>query len=77
MTPEEAKSRVAAQNADLAKLEGDIARLAQQHSGEVLLAIVRALVEMVCASQGDIFRVHNKIRFYRGVMEMLRKAGIQ
>jgi hypothetical protein len=76
MTPEEAKARIAAQNTELAGLEDEISRLATTHSGPVLMAIVRALVEAVSASQGDIFRVHNKIRFYHGVLRMLHEKGI-
>lgn len=76
MTPEEAKKRIAEQDAELAALETKVAQLAMTNSGPVLLAIVRALVEMVCAAQGDIFRVHNKIRFYRGVLTMLQQKGI-
>jgi hypothetical protein len=73
---DEAKAHVAAQNAELAGFEREIARLAAAHATPVLLAILRALVEMVCAAQGDIFRVHNKIKFYRGVLMMLREKGI-
>lgn len=76
MTPEEAKRHVTAQNAELAALEKKIAQLATTNSGPVLLAMVRALVEMVCAAQGEIFRTHNKIRFYRGVLTMLEQKGI-
>lgn len=76
MNLDEAKARVAAQNAELAGLESEISRLATTHSGPVLLAIVRGLVEMVCAAHGDIFRVHNKIRFYKGVIAMLQQKGI-
>lgn len=76
MTLEEAKRRVAEQDAELATLERKIAQLATTNSGPVLLAIVRALVEMACGAQGDIFRTHNKIRFYRGVLAMLGEKGI-
>jgi hypothetical protein len=73
---DEAKARVTAQNAELARLEDDVARLASTHSGPVLMAIMRALVEMVCAAQGPIFRVHNKLKLYQGVLAMLRAKGI-
>ena len=76
MTPEEAKKRVAAQDAELAALERKIAQLAATNSGPVLLAIVRGLVEMCCAAQGEVFRTHNKIHFYRGVLAMLDQKGI-
>jgi hypothetical protein len=76
VTPEEAKARVAAQDAELRGLEDEISRLGADHSGPVLMAIVRGLVEMVCAAQGDIFRVYNKIRFYKSVLAMLRQKGI-
>jgi hypothetical protein len=73
---DEAKARVAAQDTDLRQFEAEVARLAQEHSAPVLLAIMRALVEMVCAAQGPTFRVHNKIKFYSGVLQMLREKGI-
>jgi hypothetical protein len=76
VTPEEAKKRNAEQDAELAILERKIGQLASTNSGPVLLAIVRGLVEMVCAAEGDIFRRHNKIRFYRGVLAMLGEKGI-
>jgi hypothetical protein len=73
---DEAKARVAADNAELARLEGEISRLASQHSVPVLMAIVRALIEMVCGAQGEIFRVHNKTKLYQGVLAMLHHKGI-
>lgn len=76
MNLDEAKARVAAQDAKLVQLEEEVARLAAQHSGPVLLAIVRALVEMTCAAQGKVFVTHNKINFYSGVLGMLRQKGI-
>ena len=42
----------------------------------VLLAILRALVEMVCHSQGPNFAVLKKIKLYEGVLLMLRDKGI-
>ena len=45
-------------------------------TGANLLAIMRGLVEMVCGAQGEIFRVHNKIKFYKGVLAILRHKGI-
>jgi hypothetical protein len=41
-----------------------------------MIAMMRALVEMVCASQGDLFTLHNKKKFYTGVLLMLRDKGI-
>lgn len=76
MTPEEAKKRNAEQDAELAVLERKVTQLAATNSGPVLLAIVRGLVEMVCGADGDVFRRHNKIRFYRGVLAILDKNGI-
>lgn len=76
MNVDEAKAHVAAQNAELRDLEDQISRLAAEHSGPVFLAIMRGLVEMVCAAQGEVFRVYNKIRFYKGVLMMLRQKGI-
>jgi hypothetical protein len=76
VTPEEAKARVAAQNAELRQLEAEVARLASTNATPVLLAMLRALVEMVCGAQGSVFVVHNKINFYKGVIGMLREKGI-
>lgn len=77
MTPEEAKARVAKQNAELAELEAAVARLASENPGPVFLAIIQNLVEMVCAAQGPVFVVHNKLRFYRNVIVVLRGKGIR
>jgi hypothetical protein len=74
VTPEEAKKIVAEQNAELEALENKVAQLAEANAGPVLLAIVRGLIEIVCAMQGQAFRTHNKIRFYRGVLAMLGKG---
>lgn len=76
MTPEEAKTRVAAQDAKLRALEAEIARLASTHATPVLLAMLRALVEMVCAAQGPHFAVLHKTKLYEGVLLMLREKGI-
>ena len=76
MTPEEAKARVAADKAELRGLEAEVTRLASTHATPVILAMLRALVEMVCASQGDLFTLHNKKKFYTGVLLMLRDKGI-
>lgn len=76
MTPEEAKVRVAADKAELRRLEAEVTRLATMSATPVILAMLRALVEMVCASQGDVFTMHNKKKFYTGVLLMLRDKGI-
>lgn len=76
MTPEEAKRRVAEQDAELAALEKKVVQLAATNAGPVLMAIVQGLIEMVCAMQGDHFHKHNKIRFYRGVLQMLDAKGV-
>lgn len=76
MNNEEARARVAAQDAKLRDLEAEIARLASTHATPVLLAILRALVEMVCLSQGPNFAVLKKIKLYEGVLLMLRDKGI-
>jgi len=73
---DEAKARVAAQDAELARLEEEVTRIAQTHALPVMLAILRALVEMVCAAQGPVFRNHHKLKLYQGVLEMLRQKGI-
>lgn len=75
MDMDEARKRNA-QDAELAGLEAEVGRLATAQPGPVMLAIVRALVEKVCASQGEIFIRHHKIRFYRGVLAILRFKGI-
>ena len=76
MTPEEAKAHLAAQKEKLRGLQSDVERLAAAHSGPVLFAMLRALVEMVCTAQGPNFTLHNKSRFYAGVLLMLREKGI-
>ena len=76
MNIDNAKARVAAQDAKLHALEAEVARLASVNATPVLLAMLRALVEMVCQAQGPNFVVHNKIKFYGGVLLMLREKGI-
>ena len=76
MNIDEAKARVAAQDAKLCALEAEVARLASANATPVLLAILRALVEMVSAAQGPHFAVLNKTKFYEGVLRMLREKGI-
>jgi hypothetical protein len=76
VTPEEAKERVAAQKTKLRALEAEVTRLANTHATPVLLAMLRALVEMVCAAQGPHFAMHNKTKLYEGVLLMLREKGI-
>jgi hypothetical protein len=76
MTPDEAKARVAADKEKLRGLEAEVTRLASTHGAPVMIAMMRALVEMVCASQGDLFTLHNKKKFYTGVLLMLRDKGI-
>jgi len=73
---EEAKARVAADTADLARLEAEVSRLAQAHAVPVFLAMMRALVEMVCAQHGPNFQHYYKRKLYEGVLEMLRQKGI-
>ena len=76
MTPEEAKARVAADNAKLRGLEEAVAHLASKHATPVLLAMFRVLVEMVCAAQGPNFTHYNKMKFYEAVIRLLREKGI-
>ena len=76
MNIDEAKARVAAQDAKLRALEAEVARLASANTTPVLLAMLRALVEMVCQAQGPNFAVLNKTKFYEGVLLMLRAKGI-
>jgi hypothetical protein len=73
---EQARARVAEQDAKLRELEAEIGRLASTHATPVLLAMLRALVEMVCQSQGPHFAVLKKIKLYEGVLLMLRDKGI-
>ena len=76
MNSDEAKLRVAEQNAKLHDLQTEVARLASEYATPVLFAMLRALVEMVCAAQGANFTLHNKTKFYEGVLLMLREKGI-
>jgi hypothetical protein len=76
VTPEEAKARVAAQDEKLRGLEAAVAHLATSQPSPVLLAMMRAIVEMLCAGQGPNFRVLNKIKFYEAVLMMLHDKGI-
>ena len=76
MNIEEAKAHNAAQDAKLRAFEAEIARLASAHATPVLLAMLRALVEMVCAAQGPNFTRFNKIKLYEGVLFMLQEKGI-
>jgi hypothetical protein len=73
---EEVKARQAVEQAAIARLEEEIARLAKEHMFPVLLVMMRGLVEMVCAQHGEIFRDHHKHKFYEGVLLMLRQRGI-
>jgi DNA-binding FadR family transcriptional regulator len=76
VTPEEAKERVAAQKARICALETEVARLASTQPTPVLLAMLRTLVERVCAAQGPNFTTFNKIKFYESVIFVLRENGI-
>ena len=76
MNNAEARERVAAQDAKLRALEAEVGRLASTNATPVLLAMLRALVEMVCLSQGPNFAVLKKIKLYEGVLLMLREKGI-
>ena len=76
MNIDEAKARVAAQDAKLRALEAEVARLASANATPVLLAMLRALVEMVCQAQGPNFTMHNKIKLYEGMLLLLREKGI-
>ena len=77
MNNAEARARVAAQDEKLRDLEAEVSRLAStRNATPVLLAMLRALVEMVCLSQGPNFAVLKKIKFYEGVLLMLREKGI-
>jgi len=76
VTPEEAKALIAKENAHLRALEAEVTRLASTQPTPVLLAMLRALVEMVCAAQGPHFTTLNKTKFYEGVILMLHQKGI-
>ena len=76
MNVDEAKARVAAQDKLLRDLEAEVSRLAILHLAPVLLAVLRALVEMVCQSQGAHFAVLRKIKLYEAVLRLLREKGI-
>ena len=77
MTPEDAKKLIDDQNRHLTYLEDDIARLARTHATVVLMALMRALIEMTCRQMGPNFYVHLKVKFYEGVLRTLRQSGIQ
>lgn len=77
MTPEEARRIADADRARLRDLEDEVARRANMAPGPVMLALVRALVEMVCARDGAHFATLYKRRFYEGVIRMLDQRGIR
>jgi hypothetical protein len=77
VTPDEAKARLEADKAKLHALEGEIVRLASTiGSTPVMVAMMRTLIEMVCSAQGPNFTLYNKLKFYEGVVLMLRDKGI-
>lgn len=76
MNVDEAKARITAQDEHLRDLEARIARLATLHLAPVVLAGLRALVEMVCQSQGAHFAVLHKIKLYQAVLRLLSEKGI-
>lgn len=76
MTPEEAKRRVAEQDAEIARLEAQIADLAGRHPAQAMLQIITALVDTVCGINGPNFYALNKLRFYRAVIAALGRKGI-
>jgi len=73
---DEAKRRAAERDAELRKLEDTFMKLGQTHAGPVLLATIRALVEMICQKDGPHFATINKIKLYTGVISMLQHQGI-
>ena len=79
MTPEEAKERLEADTARLQAMEEEVVRLAntQNQAPIVVLALIRTLIEWVCRAQGPNFTVHNKLKFYEGVLLFLRQKGIE
>lgn len=76
MNLEEAKARVAAEDAELKRMESEVARLAQEHPTPVFLALLLGIVETVCASHGAVFRNHYKLKLYRDVIALLHHKGI-
>jgi hypothetical protein len=83
MTSEETKACAAleaevarAKERATAQLETELAGLASMQPTPVLLAMLRELVEMVCAAQGPRFTMLNKVKFYENVLRMLREKGI-
>jgi len=83
VTPEEleaeaakARKHVAEREVQFRALEAEVSRLASTQPTPVLLAILQALVETVCAAQGPYFTIHNKTKFYKSVILMLREKGI-
>jgi hypothetical protein len=73
---EQTRAHLAREKVELAELEAKVADLAQQNIGPVMLAMMRGLVEMVCGRDGAVFRDHNKVGFYRGVLALLASKGI-
>src|SRR5512143_1660997 len=76
VTPDQAKEHNDAQDAKLRALEAEVSRLAEVSSPHVVVAVMRVLVEMVCGAQGPNFVRLNKIKFYEGVLGLLRDKGI-
>jgi hypothetical protein len=76
VTPEEAKARLAADKEKLRAFEAEVARLASSQGTAVVLAMMRILIEMVCAAQGPNFTLYNKLKFYEGLLRLLRERGI-
>jgi hypothetical protein len=73
---DEAKAHVAARDAQLKALETEVSRLASSSATPVLLAMLRVLVDTVCAAQGETFTTIYKIKFYENVLRTLRVNGI-
>jgi hypothetical protein len=76
VTPEEAKARLEEQKAKLRAMQDRVDQLAVTNTAPVMLAMLRSLVEMVCAADGPNFTLHNKLKFYEGVLLLLQSKGI-
>ena len=76
MTPDEAKARLEENKAKLRAMQDRVDQLATANAAPVMLAMMRALVEMVCAADGPNFTLFNKLKLYEGVLLLLQSKGI-
>lgn len=75
MNIDEAKARVAAQDDKLKRLEDEFERLSTVHGTPVMMAMLRIMLEVMFNANGPNLVVHNKIKFYTGVIGLLQQKG--